>query len=109
VFQVPEGTPPAPEGSASDEVGGDPIREALGEDIVVHTDPVRIPISALPLESLPPPPGSRFATTFVTGTVASPWIAGALLLRDPIAAGFAVGWGALWVVAFISDLCRRPR
>lgn len=107
MFQVPEGTPPAPEGSAPGEVGGDPVREALGEDVVVHTDPVRIPFSALPQAPIPPSPGSRFATTFVTGTVASPWIAGALLLRDPIAAYFAVGWGVLFVVAFVSDF-RRP-
>lgn len=76
----------------------------VGEDVVVHTDPVRIPFSALPQAIIPRPTGSRFATTFVVGTIAAPWIAGALITGHPLARAFALGWGLMLGVAFFSDV-----
>jgi hypothetical protein len=72
--------------------------------VVVHHEPVRIPISALPPRLAPA--GSRFSRTFVIGTAGALWFAAAAIIRDPVAVTFATAWGVALLVVFAHDLRR---
>ena len=72
--------------------------------MVVHHEPVRIPVSALP--RCPRPAGPAFSTTFVIGTAASLWFAAALVTgaREPVI--FASAWFVILLIDFRHNLKR---
>jgi hypothetical protein len=86
-------------------MSGSFVADPLDDEIVIHHEPVRIPLSALPSRP-PPPPGSSFATTFVIGTAAAPWFAAAWITGGEIAGGFALGWALLLLVNLLRVLRR---
>ena len=64
------------------------------EPVVVHHDPIRIPVDLLPVKPRAPRP-RQFSTTFVLGTAAAPWFAAAGVSGDPLAVSFALVWLAV--------------
>jgi hypothetical protein len=74
--------------------------------VVVHHDPVRIPFSALPTGRRPEPRGSIFASTFVIGTAAAPWFAGAFLVGGNMAGTFALAWSVILALNLVIVLRR---
>ena len=95
---MPERAAPAEEGRPG--VGG-PVPPFAdpdpGDEVVLHDEPVRIPLSALPATSRPSG-GSRFATILVIGTAGAPWFAAALVTGDRTAVYFAAAWLAVLLV-----------
>lgn len=85
-----------------------PVADPPGDEIVIHDEPVRIPVSALPSRPLPAPPGSSFATTFVIGVSSAPWFAAAWITGGPVANAFAAGW-ALVLLVNLLRVVRRSR
>ena len=47
--------------------------------------------------------------TFVTGTAAAPWIAAALVTRDPVSVYLAIGWSFGFVLSLVDDWRHRVR
>jgi hypothetical protein len=47
--------------------------------------------------------------TFVTGTAAAPWIAAAIITRDPVAVFLAIGWCFGLAVSLVDDWRSRVR
>jgi len=72
--------------------------------MVVHHEPVRIPVGALPQR--PRSAGPAFSTTFVIGTSAALWFAAALVTgaREPVI--FASAWFVILVIDFRHNLKR---
>jgi hypothetical protein len=101
---MPEGTSPAQEGPP--EVTNLP-RAVDPDAVVVHPDPVRIPISALPLPSRPRLRGSTFSTTFVIGVSAAPWFAAAFITGARVAVIFAACWGVVLALNLVVVFRRR--
>ena len=100
---MPEGTSPAEGGRP--EAGRPQVGEiAFHDDVVVHHEPVRVPVSALPAQ--PKPPGAAFSTTFVIGTSAALWFAAALVSGERMAVTFAVVWLVVLLIDFRHNLKR---
>jgi hypothetical protein len=95
---VPEGTAPA------EEDRGEVDEVAFRGDVVVHHEPVRIPISALPPRVQPPVPA--FPTTLVIGSSGALWFAAALVTGATTPVVFALAWSALLVLDFRHNLKR---